>query len=222
MEFTSIVKCSLVAANASDLSVVNAARVSFNQESQEMGDRERGLVNFLMKNHHGTPFEHNMFTFLVEVPIFVAREQMRHRVGHSYNEWSARYSKMDPKFYIPEYVRTQLGKPGAYSFDALEEGKAHYFREVLKRTCEQSYRRYEAAIEDGVAKEQARYFLHTNTFTKYYWTCNARSLMHFLGLRNHPQAMWEIAQVAQQAEGHFAAAMPETHERYVQHGRQAP
>jgi thymidylate synthase (FAD) len=210
-----MIRCELVQVSADDLFVVNAARVSLNQESSEFGDREKGLINFLMRNHHGTPFEHNMFTFRVEVPMFVQREQMRHRIGHSYNEWSARYSKMDPKFYIPDYVRTQEGKPGAYSFEALDEEKAEEFR----RDC---YGEYEYALDNGVAKEQARYYLPSCTYTKYYWTCNARSLMHFIGLRNHPAAMWEISQVAKIAENCLSIHMPETHARYIEHGRKAP
>lgn len=220
MQFTDEIGCDLVQACAGDLMVVNAARVSFNRESEEMGDREKGLVNFLMRNHHGTPFEHNMFTFIVEVPLFVQREQMRHRIGHSYNEWSGRYSKMDAKFYIPSNVRTQVGGP--YDFEQLDEDAAERFRVALKKRCKDSYKEYEKALMDDVAKEQARYFLHVNTYTKYFWTCNARSLMHFIGLRNHPNAMWEIAQVAQAAELGLKEHMPETYDRYVEHGRIAP
>ena len=93
---------------ADDLSVVNAARVSFAQRSEEMGDRDRGLVRFLMREKHATPFEHSVFRFHVKCPIFVAREWMRHR--NSYNEWSGRYSQLEAEFYVPEPddVRTQV------------------------------------------------------------------------------------------------------------------
>ncbi len=106
---------------ATDLAVVNGARVSFNQESQELGERDEGLIRFLMREKHGSPFEHGYFRFLVKAPLFVVREHHRHRAGHSYNEWSGRYSKMEPEFYVPDNVRTQVGKPGAYSFEPVDE-----------------------------------------------------------------------------------------------------
>ena len=91
---------------ATDLAVVNGARVSFNQASQELEERDAGLIRFLMRNGHGSPFEHGYFRFLIKAPLFVVREHQRHRAGHSYNEWSGRYSKMEPKFYVPDNVRT--------------------------------------------------------------------------------------------------------------------
>jgi thymidylate synthase (FAD) len=94
---------------ASDLAVVNGARVSFNQASDELGERDAGLIRFLMREGHGSPFEHGYFRFIVKAPLFVVREHHRHRAGHSYNEWSGRYSKMEPEFYVPVYVRNQLG-----------------------------------------------------------------------------------------------------------------
>src|SRR5438552_15209967 len=106
---------------ASDLAVVNGARVSFNQASQTLSERDEGLIRFLMRDRHGSPFEHGYFRFIVKAPLFVVREHHRHRAGHSYNEWSGRYSKMEPEFYVPEYVRTQVGKPGAYSFERVDD-----------------------------------------------------------------------------------------------------
>ena len=111
----------LDAALASDLAVVNGARVSFNQESDELTERDEGLIRFLIRERHGSPFEHGYFRFLVKAPIFVVREHHRHRAGHSYNEWSGRYSKMDAEFYVPDNVRTQVGKPGAYRFEPVDE-----------------------------------------------------------------------------------------------------
>ena len=103
---------------ASDLAVANGARVSFNQASQELTERDEGLIRFLMRDHHGSPFEHGYFRFIVKAPIFVVREHHRHRAGHAYNEWSGRYSKMEAEFYVPDNVRTQVGKPGAYTLRA--------------------------------------------------------------------------------------------------------
>jgi thymidylate synthase (FAD) len=100
-------------AMADDLSVVNGARVSFARRRTEMTEAEEGLIRFLMRERHGTPFEHNAFRFHVRCPLFVAREWFRHRVG-SFNEFSMRYAKATDEFYVPEAedVRTQIGKPG--------------------------------------------------------------------------------------------------------------
>src|ERR671928_736307 len=119
-------------AMASDLSVVNAARVSFARRKLEMDDSDAGLVRFLMRDRHGTPFEHNAFRFHVRAPLFVAREWFRHRVG-SFNEFSMRYARATDDFYVPEPddVRTQVGKPGSYSFEAVDPELAETAREAL-------------------------------------------------------------------------------------------
>ena len=114
---------------ALDLAVVNGARVSFNQASDDFTEREAGLIRFLMREHHGSPFEHGYFRFVVKAPIFVVREHHRHRAGHSYNEWSGRYSKLEAEFYIPDNVRTQVGKPGAYSFEPVDDETRELTRE---------------------------------------------------------------------------------------------
>ena len=136
---------------------MNGARVSFNQASDEMTERDEGLIRFLMRERHGSPFEHGYFRFVVKAPLFVVREHHRHRAGHSYNEWSGRYSKMEPEFYVPEFVRTQVGKPGAYSFEPVDEETA---RRRARRDRGERRRRafeaYERMLEQGVAKEVAR------------------------------------------------------------------
>ena len=131
-------------AMADDLSVVNAARVSFADTREEMSERDGGLIRFLMRERHGTPFEHNSFRFHIKAPIFVAREHMRHRTN-SFNEWSARYSKLEPQFYLPaaEDVRTQVGKPGAYTFDPVDPATAEQTREAQRAVYEGAYRTYE-------------------------------------------------------------------------------
>src|SRR5215210_1783700 len=126
---------------ASDLAVVNGARVSFNQASDEMGEKDAGLIRFLMREKHGSPFEHGYFRFVVKAPLFVVREHHRHRAGHSYNEWSGRYSKMEPEFYVPAFVRTQVGKPGAYSFEPVSSETAEMARHEIR---ENGLRAFEA------------------------------------------------------------------------------
>jgi thymidylate synthase (FAD) len=212
-------------AQAQDLDVVNAARVSFHTEEYEMNDRNSGLIRFLMREKHGTPFEHGFFKFRVKAPLFVFREWHRHRVGHSYNEWSARYSQLDPDFYIPkvEDVVTQTGKPGNYEFARhydLED--AQNFVETLQYMSETAFSAYEHAIAKGIAKQQARLFLPVNTYSEMIWSCNPRSLMHFISLRNSNQAQAEIREYAQVVEQFFHATMPVTYKAFIDGGRVAP
>jgi thymidylate synthase (FAD) len=207
---------------ATDLAVVNGARVSFNQEAQEMTDRDAGLIRFLMRERHGSPFEHGYFRFLVKAPIFVVREHHRHRAGHSYNEWSGRYSKLEAEFYVPEYVRTQVGKPGAYSFEPVDEETREMTRREIQENAERAFEAYERLLEQDIAKEVARAVLPLSTYTKYYWSCNPRSLMHFCGLRNHEAAQYEIRQYAAAAETFLEQLMPVTHAAFVAAGRIAP
>ncbi len=207
---------------ASDLAVVNGARVSFNQESDELSERDAGLIRFLMRERHGSPFEHGYFRFLVKAPIFVVREHHRHRAGHSYNEWSGRYSKMEPEFYVPENVRTQVGKPGAYSFEPVDDTTRDAARGEIEENGARAFQAYERMLEQGVAKEVARAVLPLGTYTKYYWSCNPRSLMHFCGLRNHESAQFEIRQFAAAAETFLERLMPITHAAFVANDRTAP
>jgi thymidylate synthase (FAD) len=212
----------LDAALASDLAVVNAARVSFNQESDEMSERDEGLVRFLVRENHGSPFEHGYFRFVVKAPIFVVREHHRHRAGHSYNEWSGRYSKLEAEFYVPDYVRAQVGKPGAYRFEAVDPSVREEARAELRALAEAAFEAYERLLEQGVAKEVARTLLPLSMYTKYYWSCNPRSLMHFCGLRNSEQAQYEIREYARAAEHFLETLMPVTHAAFVANGRRAP
>jgi thymidylate synthase (FAD) len=212
----------LDAALASDLAVVNGARVSFNQASEEMTERDAGLIRFLMRERHGSPFEHGYFRFLVKAPLFVVREHHRHRAGHAYNEWSGRYSKMEPEFYVPDFVRTQVGKPGAYTFEPVDEATRDASRREIEENAQRAFEAYERMLEQGVAKEVARAVLPLSTYTKYYWSCNPRSLMHFCSLRNHEAAQYEIRQYAAAAESFLERQMPLTHAAFVDSDRIAP
>lgn len=207
---------------ASDLAVVNGARVSFNQAAQEMTERDAGLIRFLMREKHGSPFEHGYFRFLVKAPIFVVREHHRHRAGHSYNEWSGRYSKLEAEFYVPENVRTQVGKPGSYSFEPVDEETREETRLEIEENAKRAFEAYDRLLDMGVAKEIARTVLPLSTYTKYYWSCNPRSLMHFCSLRNHESAQYEIRKYAAAAESFLERLMPVTHAAFVDSGRVAP
>jgi thymidylate synthase (FAD) len=210
-------------AMASDLSVVNAARVSFARRKEEMDDSDRGLVRFLLRDRHGTPFEHNAFRFHVRTPLFVAREWFRHRVG-SFNEFSMRYARATDDFYVPEPddVRSQVGKPGAYSFEPVEPELAEATREELRAVYEAAYAAYERLVEQGVARELARAVMPVGAYTEFYWTVNARSLMNFVSLRAAETAQREIRRYAEACERFLAERMPVTHAAFVANGRLAP
>jgi thymidylate synthase (FAD) len=210
-------------AMASDLSVVNAARVSFARRKEVMDESDEGLVRFLMRDRHGTPFEHNAFRFHIRAPIFVAREWMRHRVG-SFNEFSMRYAKATDDFYVPEAndVRTQVGKPGAYSFEPVSPELAEQTREELRAVYDQAYTTYRRLVELGVARELARSALPVAAYTEFYWTVNARSLMNFVSLRAAETAQREIRRYADACERFLAERMPVTYDAFVAAGRVAP
>src|SRR5881397_2891042 len=210
-------------AMADDLSVANAARVSFARRKDVLDDADEGLIRFLMRERHGTPFEHNSFRFHVRCPIFVAREWFRHRVG-SFNEFSMRYARATDDFYVPEPddVRSQVGKPGSYSFEAVEPELAERVRDELREVYEAAYSTYERLVEAGVARELARSVLPVGAYTQFYWTVNARALMNFLPLRNSEFAQREIRRYAEAVETFLAEKMPVTYDAFVKAGRVAP
>lgn len=202
----------LVSHNASDQSVVAAARVSNGiVEADWRGEKDEKLIRFLLRHDHGTPFEHNSMTFLVKAPIFVVREWHRHRIGWSYNEVSGRYTELEEEFYVPERVRVPhpTNKQGSVDVDrgTWNDDWVNFIRE----SAEMSFRDYRALLGAGVAREVARLVLPLNTYTSFYATCNARSLMHFLRLRLDEGAQWEIRQYAAALEEAWKGLMPVTH-----------
>jgi thymidylate synthase (FAD) len=210
-------------AMADDLSVVNGARVSFARRKEELDEADEGLIRFLMRDRHGTPFEHNSFRFHIRAPIFVVREWMRHRVS-SFNEFSMRYARATDDFYVPEAddVRSQVGKPGAYSFEPVSPEVAETAREQLQEVYDKAYETYQELVELGVARELARCALPVGAYTEFYWTVNARSLMNFLSLRNAETAQREIRRYAEACERFLEQKMPVTYAAFIANGRVAP
>jgi thymidylate synthase (FAD) len=150
---------------------------------------------------------------------FVANRVVVH---NSYNEWSGRYSQLEAEFYVPENVRTQVGKPGAYTFEPVEPAVRDSAREEIRATAEAAFQAYERMLDQGVAKEVARTVLPLATYTKYFWSCNPRSLMHFCSLRNSEHAQFEIREYARAAEDFLQREMPVTHAAFLANGRTAP
>jgi thymidylate synthase (FAD) len=202
---------------------VNGARVSFARHKDEMDASDEGLIRFLMRDRHGSPFEHNAFRFHIRCPIFVAREWFRHRIG-SFNEFSLRYARATDDFYVPDAddVRTQVGKPGAYSFEPVSPELAEETREELKAVYDHAYATYTRLVEQGVARELARSVLPVAIYTQFYWTVNARALMNFVSLRNSEFAQLEIRRYAEAVERFFEQQMPVTHAAFVANNRTAP
>lgn len=190
-----------------------------------LGGADAGLINFLARDRHGTPFEHSFFRFEVKAPIMVFREWHRHRIGMSYNEQSGRYMQLAREFYVPaaEDFRVQQGKPGAYYFTQDEDvARVEAAREAIRHSCTTAFDEYEAMLEEGIAKEIARLVLPVNTYSTMWFSTNPRSLMSFLSLRNAPNAQKEIRAYAEVMEEIFLQTMPVTAAAFVEHGRQSP
>lgn len=221
----------LVDVMGSDQSITKAAKVSTLGAGAEDAETNAGLINFLMKNRHGTPFEHAAMTFRITAPIFVWREFHRHRIGFSYNEESGRYKQLEAVFYLPPITRNliQKGKPGHYTFEPGTPDDFYLVVQQLADVYQKAYDAYETLIIAGVAKEVARMCLPVSIFSTCYVTCNPRSLMAFLSLRTiNPSSMfpsfpmYEISNVADQMEGIFAEHFPVTHDAFYTHGRVSP
>ena len=214
----------ILSSMASDLDVVNAAKVSFSSEKKEIDESCVGLINYLMKNKHATPFEHSIFKFRIKAPIFVTREWMRHRWS-SFNEMSMRYYQPENlDYYTPSYdkIRKQVGKPGAYSFEEIYDPEIKdAFYSIFKESVLQSDEAYYKLIELGIAKEIARCVLPVTQYTEFIWTVNARSLINFISLRNDNNAQYEINEYAKVIENIFLEKMPITHKAFVDSGRVA-
>jgi thymidylate synthase (FAD) len=225
----------LVKSSASDADVIWAARVSTagDKSLEDVGSdasKSEGLINYLARERHGSPFEHTSMTFFISAPIFVFREFMRHRIA-SYNEESGRYRELKPVFYIPSKERklVQIGKAGAYTFVDGTPEQYEITVKSIKETCILAYENYQKMLDAGVAREVARAVLPVTLYSSMYVTMNARALMNFLSLRtsrdgshfpSYPQR--EIEMVAEKMEAEFAKLMPITYGAFQKSGRIAP
>ena len=235
INFRSDVTVELVKASASDSDVIWAARVSTAGENSlddvnSDAARSEGLINYLARERHGSPFEHTSMTFFISAPIFVFREFMRHRIA-SYNEESGRYRELRPNFYVPAKERklVQIGKAGSYTFIDGTDEQYEITVAAIKESCTVAYENYTKMLDTGVAREVARAVLPVGLYSSMYVTMNARALMNFLSLRtsregshfpSYPQR--EIEMVAEKMEQYFATLMPLTHGAFEKSGRVAP
>ena len=242
--WTSEITVRLIQAIGDDRHVVAAAKVSVDPEQSsgppECGATNAGLIRYLMRHRHGTPFEHGSMTFRVHAPIFVLREWHRHRVGWSYNEESARYRPLDPVFWVPARDRAMVpvagwkpSRPKFLTLDAAFGSRADdRYAEIvqhIRAAAIVGYESYRRLIDGGAALEVARAALPVSIYSSCWATCNPRSLMHFLSLRTHdadskfpsyPQA--EIEDAARRMEAHFRDLWPITWTAWNDLGRVAP
>lgn len=210
----------LIKTNASDADVALAAWVSNGKdEIDRLSDEKRvaGLIKYLYRNAHMSPFEHGSFTFKIDCPIFVTREFQRHRTW-SYNEVSGRYTELNPKFYLPARERPtkQQGKIGQYYFTPGSDEQYVQMIASKKRSIETAWREYQFQLDLDVAREVARDELGVAIYTQFYATANPRNVMQFLTLRTAPNALHEIRAVADKIEEHFANAMPLTYAAFIE------
>ncbi|MBI3504975.1 MAG: FAD-dependent thymidylate synthase [Proteobacteria bacterium] len=197
-----------------DPGVVQAARVSY-AGTAKGDEKDKKLIEYLLKHQHLTPFEHSVFKFHVKCPIFVMRQWIRHRFA-AYNEISYRYTEVKDEFYVPATWRAQdlKNKQGSVAAPNLDqEALSKVFDEALRATKVA----YDALLKAGVAREMARMILPVTGYTEFYWTVNARSLMNFLSLRADAHAQWEIQQFAEALNEHFSREMPWTYAAFLTH-----
>jgi thymidylate synthase (FAD) len=233
--FRDDVTVELVKSSASDADVIWAARVSTAGETSldeldKDAEKSAGLINYLARERHGSPFEHTSFTFFISAPIFVFREFMRHRIA-SYNEESGRYRELKPVFYIPNKDRKliQVGKTGHYTFEAGTDEQFELMVTEMKKAYTAAYDAYQKMLDAGIAREVARATLPVATYSSMYVTMNARALMNFLSLRttaegshfpSYPQR--EIEMVGEKMEAFFKEKMPLVHAAFNKSGRVSP
>ena len=200
-------KVDLIQHMGSDLTVVNSARVSFGVEKTELNERDKKLINYLIKHRHTSTMEHCSVTFKFTVPLFVRSQHHRHRTW-SYNEISRRYTSKDLEFYTPEHFRTQHESNRQASNeeelidpiiipDLHDTGYGVTASTLISRSTKENIRLFNMLLKSGVCREQARMVLPQNLYTEYYGTVNLNNLLKFIDLRTHMGAQWEIQKVAE-------------------------
>lgn len=211
----------LVDSMGEDIKVVNSARVSFGVHKDELDDKDKKLINYLIKHRHTSTLEHNFATFRIKVPLFVRSQHHRHRTW-SYNEISRRYTDVNLEFYAPQTFRTQHKSNRQASnldeinpqvfFNNIQQGAAEH----IKTHHENSIKLFNELIESGVCREQARGILPQNLYTEYYATANLNNILKFIDLRTHEGAQWEIQVMANEMLNIIKELWPVTVQSYIE------
>ena len=178
----------LIDVMGTDLSVVNAARVSFAKESNEFSDKDAKLINYLAKHNHWSPFGHASLQFRIKAPIFVARQLVKHQVGLVWNEVSRRYVDDEPEFYIPSEWRLKADDKKQGSSDETIEYNLGSTLEFVKTT-------YQNMLKANIAPEMARMILPQNLYTEWYWSGTLMAFARVCNLRCKPDTQWETQQI---------------------------
>ena len=206
-------KVDYVSHMGSDLTVVNSARVSFGVQKEELDNRDKKLINYLIKHRHTSTLEHNLVTFRFCVPLYIRSQHHRHRTW-SYNEISRRYTDVDLRFYEPKAFRTQhkSNRQASNAEDLINPvlSCGSDCEEMVMLHHQMSLDLYNRMIEAGVCREQARGVLPQNLYTEYYGTVNLSNLLKFIDLRTHEGAQWEIQKVAEACLDIATDLFPET------------
>lgn len=191
----------------SDLSIVNAARVSFGKRKEAFDEADASLVRYLAEHEHTSPFRHTALTFHVKAPIFVFRQWMKHRIGSEFNEISGRYVEFpEDDFYVPATFRRQAKVNKQGSEGEIEDGARA--TELYLSACRNSLAQYRELIALGVCREQARCVLPLGLYSEVYWTASLQAVAHFIHLRTDGHAQWEIRQYAAAIRRLAAEAFP--------------
>lgn len=221
-----MMEVTLIEAMGSDLTVVNAARVSFDKESEweaeyELSDKDKSLISFLAKNGHWSPFAHPHVTFRIKAPIFVARQLIKHQVGLAWNEISRRYVDSKPEFYVPEKWRARADnvKQGSSDEEVTSVCRGVFNTvtpsEVYERICEYALDVYEDFLDAGVCPEMARMVLPLSMMTEWYWTGSLYAFARVCKQRLDPHAQAETRIIAEQISSHMQELFPISWEALV-------
>lgn len=205
----SMMEATLIDKMGTDLTVVNAARVSFNKESEELTPRDSKLINYLANHNHWTTFGHCMAQFRVKAPIFVARQLVKHQVGLVWNEVSRRYIDSRPEYWMPEHLNSRPDgsiKQGAGGVHPQSD----FWKEKIKEQVINSVMLYDLMIADNVAPEEARIVLALNTMTEWWWTGSLYAWARICNLRLDPHAQGATQEIAQLFSNQMATAFPES------------
>lgn len=211
----------LVDSMGEDIKVVNSARVSFGVHKDELDDKDKKLINYLIKHKHTSTLEHNFATFRIKVPLFVRSQHHRHRTW-SYNEISRRYTDVNLEFYSPKTFRTQH-KSNRQASNLDEINPQLFFNNIQQGAAEhinahhiKSVQLFDSLIESGVCREQARGVLPQNLYTEYYATANLNNILKFIDLRTHEGAQWEIQVMANEMLNIIKELWPVTVQSYIE------
>ena len=202
-----------------DETIVDAARISYDRRGNS---EDRGLIRYLLRHRHTSPFEMGVLRFEIKMPIFVARQWIRHRTA-SLNEMSARYTELPEEMFVPRVVSLQSkdNKQGRQMFPDPNSLRDEFLGKIIERANTTSYTHYQTLLDAGVARELARGVLPVNIYTKFVWKMDLHNLMHFLDLRLDPHAQQEIRDFAKVIEKLVALHFPITYEAFVDYVKEA-